>query len=470
MTTGPCPHCGKELGGDQAPAKAGPAAVDTFSVHGELSMDESGGSLDLAVDPKQERMTGKQRAFSVKSGSAAMPEAKPKPQAPRTDAGQDPGDNLDLAVDIRRERMTGKQRAATSKQAPASKGGRLQLEVDEELARISGYGLPPEGWMGAVQYYLRVTRRRKEIAILVRQIEEEVASKTKDLDDDLLIIGRRKIGETGTAEAYPMASAAVDIAREKVEETKQEKSIEAKEMEDKEAFLDDELLKLESEVGKLRIEEEALGKDAQLRSGEYKKARLKMQRFDIETRNLRQLIMNQARGGDDAAASPGRIESLEAQVRDIDSQKKLFEPELASLQAAAEEVDRKLALVRTTMAEIMGKMTLSRKRKSIVVSSLLKQVETIEGKFRGMQDQQNDAIRRLALECVERDDLPAEFKGMKEKLAGRRKALAAATDKLTKTKAARESYSRTAFQRAYITVGGGVALLLLLIILLGLIL
>jgi chromosome segregation ATPase len=265
-----------------------------------------------------------------------------------------------------------------------------------------------------------------------------------------------------------MESAAIDIAREKVEETKQEKSIEAKEMEDKEAFLDDELLKLESEVGKLRIEEEALGREAQLRSGEYKKARLKMQRFDIETRNLRQLIMNQAKGGD-GADSPGRIESLEAQVRDIESQKKLFEPELASLQAAAEEVDRKLALVRTTMAEIMGKMTLSRKRKSIVVSSLQKQVETIEGKFRGMQDQQNDAIRRLALACVERGDLPAEFKGMKEKLAGKRKALAAAADKLARTKAARDSYSRSAFQRAYITVGGGVALLVLLIILLGLI-
>jgi hypothetical protein len=104
-SAGPCPHCGKELGGDQAPAKAtpaGPAAVDALSVHGELSMDESGGSLDLALDPAQARMTEKQRSFSVKAGVAAAPAVKPKPGTPETGAAKEPGDDLDLAVDIRR--------------------------------------------------------------------------------------------------------------------------------------------------------------------------------------------------------------------------------------------------------------------------------------------------------------------------------------------------------------------------------
>jgi len=417
LTSGPCPHCAKDLDTDSA-------AGVSVNEHGEINLDEGGAALELDLGPPD--------AGTEPDGGAGGGPAK-KPAAP---AG----------------------RAEDKKM-------RIQLEEESELLELSGYGRPPEGWLGAVGYLFHVMKQRKVVDARIRQIEEDQRAKKKDLDEDLLVIGRRKMSEQGSEASYALEMGAIAIATDKVEETRQEKSTEAKEMEDKQAFLDDEMLKIENEIGKMRVEEEALAKEAQLRSGEYKKGRLKMQRFDIEIRNLRQLLANETKA--QTSASPAKMESFKSQIKDIENQKQAFQPELETLKAQAEEVDRKLALVRSNQSELMGKMTLSKQRKSIVVSSLEKRGQEMEDKFKDMQEEHSEAIRKLARAAFEQKDLPSEFSSMQDKLDSKMKLVDKAQSMLEKHRAARDAYSRAAFQRATIVLGAGAGLFLLLLVLLA---
>jgi chromosome segregation ATPase len=414
LTSGPCPHCAKDLA-------SAPAAGPSISEHGEINLDEGGAALELDLGP---------------SGSEAGQEEG---------AGEEPGE--------------GPPRKAGDRKL------RVQLEEENELLELSGYGRPPDGWLGAVGYLFHVMKQRKVVDARIRQIEEDRKAKMKDLDEDLLVIGRRKMSETGAEESYALEMGAIAIATDKVEETRQEKSTEAREMEDKEAFLDDEMLKIENEIGRMRVEEETLAREAQVRSGEYKKARLKMQRFDIEIRNLRQLLANETKA--QTTASPAKVESFKSQIKDIENQKQAFQPELETLKGAAEEVDRKLALVRSNQSELMGKMTLSKQRKSIVVSSLQQRGREMEDKFKDMQQEYNEAVRKLARAAFEQKDLPAEFSSMQDKLDSKIKLMDKAQSMLEKHRAARDAYSRAAFQRAYIVLGAGAGLFLLLLLLLA---
>jgi len=420
LTSGPCPHCAKELSFE-------PSAGVSVTEHGEISMDEGGAALELDLEP---------------AGDGGKPSGG---------TGEAPG-------------KTPPRPAGMS----ADRKPRIQLEEESELLELSGYGHPPEGWLGAVGYLFHVMKQRKVVDARIRQIEEDQRAKKKDLDEDLLIIGRRKMSETGAEASYALEIGAIAIATDKVEETRQEKSTEAQEMEDKEAFLDDEMLKIENEIGRMRVEEEALAKEAQVRSGEYRKAKLKMQRFDIEIRNLRQLLANETKA--QLSASSAKVESFKSQIQDIENHRQAFQPELSALKEAAEVVDRKLALVRSSQSELMGKMTLSKQRKSIVVSSLQQRGQEMEHKFNDMQEEYNDAVRKLARAAFEQKDLPGEFSSMHDKLDSKIKLMDKAQSMLEKHVAARDAYSRVAFQRAYIVLGAGAGLFLLLLVLLAVLL
>jgi chromosome segregation ATPase len=420
LTSGPCPHCAKELSSE-------PAAGASVTEHGEISLDEGGAALELDLE------SGGDGAEPQEGSGEAPGKAPPGPA----------GKSADRKL-------------------------RIQMEEESELLDLSGYGRPPEGWLGAVGYLFHVMKQRKVMDARIRQIEEDQKAKKKDMDEDLLVIGRRKMAEPGAEASYALEMGAIAIVTDRVEETRQEKSTEARDMEDKEAFLDDEMLKIENEIGRMRVEEETLGKESQVRSGEYKKARLKMQRFDIEIRNLRQLLANETKAG--TTASPARAESFRSQIQDIENQKKAFQPELDTLKGEAEEVDRKLALVRSSISELMGKMTLSKKRKSIVVSSLQQRSQEMEDKYKDVQEEYNDAIRRIARAAFEKKDLPAEFSSMQDKLDSKIKLMDKAQSMLEKHRAARDAWSRVAFQRATIVLGAGAGLFLLLLILLAILL
>jgi hypothetical protein len=437
LSTGPCPHCGKNLGGDEtapsAPSAPAPAAAGS---HGgaNIDLDTSGESLDLDFDPRKERLERKPSRSSVGPAIAAG-------------AGK---------------------KVSRVEQKPGVREGRLQIDVDGELNAISGYGPPPDGWGGAISYMFKVRGRRKMLLQEIMRIEQDYSGKRKDLGEDLLVIGRRKMAEPNAEQAYARQMEAIKMAREKVDETKQEKSVESRDMEDKEAYLDDEIMRLQNEVDRYRVEEEAVAREAQQRGGEYKKARLKMQRFDIEIRNIRQLSLGQGKGAE--PADPARVAPLNAQLAGLERQKQAFDPELKSLQAAAEETDRKLAMVRSSIAEVQGKITIANKRKSQVASTFRKRAGEMEQAFLKIQEEHDRAVRDLAVASLEKNDLPAEFADLKEKLSAKIKSVDAVESHLQKVKTAMDSYSRVSFQRAYIVMGVGAGLVVLLILLIALIL
>ena len=87
-----------------------------------------------------------------------------------------------------------------------------------------------------------------------------------------------------------------------------------------------------------------------------------------------------------------------------------------------------------------------------------------------MQEEYNDAIRRIARAAFEKKDLPAEFAGMQDKLDSKIKLMDKAQSMIEKQRAARDAWSRVAFQRAYIVLGAGAGLFLLLLLLIAILL
>jgi len=95
-----------------------------------------------------------------------------------------------------------------------------------------------------------------------------------------------------------------------------------------------------------------------------------------------------------------------------------------------------------------------------------KKIEEMDRHYHSLQEEYNDAIRDLAVASLENDDLPEEFKVMKEKISKRLSSIRGLEDKAKKLENAMNSYSRGAFQRAYILLGSSVLAIIALVVIL----
>ena len=449
---GPCPHCGKELA-PKPPAPKPPAAAQP-APEGQAGQGAGEGQAEydpMGLDPT---------AISLDEGEGGSLELELDPEAVRRAPPRRPVDEEkveEASIEVSEEYETEKKKKKV-----------VVIDPEEELRQLSGYGPVPEGWGGSINYLFKVQKQKKVLANTIATLEEAMRKKKEDLDNDLMIIGRRKMTEKGVEKKYGMETEAIRVATENVKSAREEKNTEAQDMEDKEAYLDEEIMKLQNEVDRYRVEEETLGRNANEKTADYKKAKSKLQRYDIEIRNVRQLMVGKGKGA--APPDPAMQDRYQRQIQQLELDKSGSQPDVEVKRQAAEEVDRQLAAVRSHISELMGKITLANKRKTQVVSSLKQRSKEIEERYGRIQEDYNSAIRNLALSSFENEDLPSEFSDMQEKLQAKVDSIDETDEKLKKIHNARDSYSRSAIQRATILLGGGAGLVILLIILLAIIL
>jgi len=412
---GKCPHCGKSLDGSQ---KIGieNAEQKEISPEGKAELpggDLSGVKIDLDFDPRKER---------------------------------------------RKDLMGEAGKEVKKDSAPAIGVKKIQIEIDKELESLSGYGPAPEGWLGTVAYMFRVMSRKKELRAQIERIREEIKEGRKNLDGDLLVIGRKKYSEPGAQKAYPVNVEKIKIAKEKLESAGSTKDLEYREMEENQNYIDEEIVRLQNEAQKYRVEEETMAKIVEEHRLEFQKARARMQRFEIEERNIKRLMTEKAESQE--------LEKLKIKMAQVEDEKKLFAPQLESLRSIFEESERKLALIRSSIVEIQGKISIASKRKANIEMAYKKKIEEMDRHYHSLQEEYNDAIRDLAVASLENDDLPEEFKVMKEKISKRLSSIRGLEDKAKKLENAMNSYSRGAFQRAYILLGSSVLAIIALVVIL----
>lgn len=332
--------------------------------------------------------------------------------------------------------------------------------LSEQLDAIAGYGRPPVKWWGTIPYAIRVFMRKRALKGEIKTVGDDCIKKKSDRDADLLILGHLKMKEATVPQSYPDEVAAVMNAKGILEAAGQEKLTEEQEIEDKEAYLNEEVGRYQSEMDRLTKEQEALSSEQHVRSRELKAARAKSQKFGLEIEEIRKLLSQQNKPG--TRPDFALIERYNFQIREIEGKKAVEDEKIRVAQQRIGEIETKLRLVDNSIKETQGKLSQADQRKSQVLVSLQERSDQVARKFHQLHNEYNKCLRDLALAAFNKDDIPADFMERKASLIQKIKIADEADLMLEKYILAMESFDHDAYSRGTIMffVGGGIVGLL----------
>jgi hypothetical protein len=328
--------------------------------------------------------------------------------------------------------------------------------LTEQLDAIAAYGQPPVKWWDAIPYAIRVFMRRRALKGDIKKIGDDCLRKKNERDADLLILGHLKMKDTALQKNYPDEVAAVLNAKGILEAAGQEKLTEEQEIEDKEAYLSEEVGRYKSEMDRLTNEQQALNSEQHVRDRELKAARAKSQKFGLEIEEIKKLMSQQNRPG--TRPDFALIERYNFQIREIEEKKSAEDEKIRSAQQRLGEIETKLRLVEGSVKETQGKLSQADQRKSQVLVSLQERSDQVARKFHQLHNEYNKCLRNLALAAFKKGDIPADFMERKASLVQKIKIADEADTMLEKYLLAMESYNRDVYSRGKIMLfaGGGI--------------
>ncbi len=452
---GPCPHCGEQLSetaeelaanlasldiddtaGRQVDPATGEVMVGGGSASREVDLDLGGDmSIELGFDPHAER-------------------ARPGP----TKRALPPEDD-------------GPAEKQGSPAKPAVSSASVAASVPEmsEVASVSGYGPDPSGFLQAVPYMLHVRKRREILKGEIAKIEAEHNTAKEDLDKDLLLVGNRKLDELEEDPGpYVRELEAISKGRRQVDAFRSERALEEQDMKGKESYVDEEITRLQVEADKFKSEQDVLNSEAEDAYASRKRIQLRLQRVDIEIRNIRGQIPRPGKG--EPPPDPAIVMPLESKIAGLEEVRGHIKSEIATADEGIKEINRKLAIARNQVSEQMGKIALANKKKTDLQQSRKASDEVSQSKFYDLQGALEDDIRALARKVLRDDALPPSCEDMRSALELKIAGVEAIESKLELYRTAIDSYSSPDFKRGnLLLLGAGILAFILLLLILAII-
>ncbi len=454
-STGPCPHCGEQLSETAEELAANLASLDIDDM-GERRVDPATGEVMLGGSSSSHEV-------DLDTGGSTPIELGFDPHAERARPGPTkraiaPEGNGPA------EESGSPARPAASAASPAS-----QVHDVDEVASISGYGPEPTGFLQAVPYMLHVRKRREILKNEISKIDAEHEAAREDLDKDLLLVGNRKLDELEVDPgAYERELEAINKGRRLVESFRSERAIEEQDMKGKESYVDEEITRLQVEADKFKSEQDVLNSDAEDAYASRKRIQLRLQRVEIEIRNIREQIPRPKKG--EPPPDPAIVMPLESKIAGLEEVKGHIKSEIATADDGIKEINRKLGIARNQVSEQMGKITLTNKKKTDLLQSRKASDEVSQSKFYELQGTLEDDVRSLARKVLRGDALPANCVDMKSALELKISGVEAIESKLQLYRTAIDSYSSTDFKRGnLLLLGTGVLAFILLLLILAII-
>lgn len=441
--SGPCPHCGKELSNsipletqDESTQDAVPGMRHVDPATGEIT--ESGpGTADVDLDPGD--------SDSIELGFDPNEERRARAQepAPSSASGAEAG-------------PPGGQSASPTSADTSSPG-------EDEVASVAGYGSPPDSFFKTAGYMFHVRKRRRALAREVASIDTDVANALDDLDADLLKVGTRKEQEAVEEGDFGRQVEAIHEMKAQVDQFRQQRDVEDKDRESKIGYIDEEISRLEVEVQKFRNEEEIVAREAEDAYASRKRVQLKLQRVEIEIRNIKQTMPTSKKG--EPPIDPKELEPFEKQIAEREETHKTIKSELQEADDVVKEVNRKLAIARNAVSEQMGKVSLANKKKEAILENARNSEQQSQKQFFDLQKKLEDRYRDLARESLKAEKLPRGMENMADVIARKMDVVQGLKAKLELHRTALDSYSHSDYTKGHILLGGVGGLVLVLIIL-----
>lgn len=457
---GPCPHCGKELS---------PKAEALVEELASLDLD-TGSPAHAATQPLQPlgRQVDPATGEVMTGASSASREVDLSPEGPDVpiELGFDP-----LAERAKKtslpappQQAAGEDASSLPAPAPAATAQAASVPGTDEVARVSGYGSPPSSLLNSLKYMLHVRKRRSALKGEIADIEKQLAEANESLSKDLLDVGNRKVDEIDQdAGAYGHELESIHRARGLVEHFRSERAVETQDMKGKESYIDEEISRIQLDADRYKSEQDVLNSEAEDAYAARKRIQLRLQRVDIEIRNIKEQIPRPKKG--EPPPDPAVVMPLESKIAGLQEVRRHIAEELHTADEGIKEINRKLAIARNKVSEKMGQIALSNKKKSELLQVRKASDEISQGRFYELQGQLEDQIKALARKALMDDALPEDTEPMKRTLEEKIANVDSITSNLEIHKTAIESYSKQDYMRGHFILGGIAFLSFVLILL-----
>jgi hypothetical protein len=349
--------------------------------------------------------------------------------------------------------------------APAADPSTEQLDK-QQVDEIAGFGSPPDGIINALPYMLAVRKRRGILRRAIADLETQHAKAREDLDKDLLRVGNRKFEDIGDDdEGYGPQVSAIRKAQSEIDAFRSERSLEEQDMAGKESYVDEEIQRLQAEADRYKTEEEAVSREVDEATLARKRVQLRLQRVDIEMRNLKAQIPKP--GKDEPAPDPALVMQIESKLSGLKEVRDVIQGELDEADAEVKGLNRKLALARSAVSEQMGKVSLVEKKKTQLAQARKVSDQVSQGRFYELQSTLDGQLRDLALKCLAANDIPLDLGEMKNVLESKTASVEELERKRDLHRLAIDSYSHPDYVKGLVMLGGiafmGFVLLILLL-------
>ena len=314
---------------------------------------------------------------------------------------------------------------------------------------------------------LNVRKRRAVLKAEIDKIEAEHRTAKEDLEKDLLLVGNRKLDEMEDDPGpYERELDAINKSRRQLDQFRSQREVEEQDMKGKETYVDEEITRLQVEADKFKSEQDVLNSEAEDAYAARKRIQLRLQRVEIEIRNIRDQIPKPAKG--EPPPDPSIVMPLESKIAGLEEVKGHIKQEIETADEGIREINRKLAIARNQVSEQMGKIALANKKKTDLMQSRKASDEVSQSKFYDLQGALEEDIRALARKVLRDDCLPVNSEDMKGALEVKIASVSAIESKLELHRTAIDSYSTPDFQRGnYLMIGSGVLVFILILLILA---
>ncbi len=452
-TQGPCPHCGLELSKRKSPekhvpkpaAKARPAAPPTPTP-----------PKPTPNKPAPERSLDGNISLEAESYGES-------------------GSGLDLDTDdAPRAALSGLALQSLEPEAPVEMGALSPLGGDEmAVAQTAGFGRPKEGIVGAVKYWIVVLQRQKilkgELAEAELTHERLEAEKVK-----LLAELGRKAHEAGVkAGAVGELISKALLAQAELKGVEKQRLNRSTEHKTKVDSLNAAIELMEKKISPTKREEDELKGQRRDLMNERKGVETRLKRFQIDLRNMDELIRKRQEAYADLNKPKEERDKLLADITMFDKRCNGLNAQASALETELQTFDAPLADVEYRLKEVRDRMAPELKK----IMALNKEIDEITRRFTeedGQTAQKLGENQKIVLDAWASTGVQV----IKDKLdepdleAGKKKGTAAmiaaeqAEDKKALLSRAIVSYDGEAVKKAQTVVaavGGGLLLLIILL-------
>lgn len=250
----------------------------------------------------------------------------------------------------------------------------------QEVAKAAGYPAPPSSVFSSVPYAIQVFLRRRELLAEVRDAERLEGAARSAGEHAMATLGRELLKVADSPNLAPLAAelAAAQEAGRYADSRSEAAASENRVFEEQQKGLEAELQRAEAEVAPLRDRETRLTTVIAMKRQDLERARAKVQRIEIELRNL----------GKAAVPDQNKLVSLEAE-------RKARHAEMQVLEAPVLADEGELAEVRDALGDALARISDIQSELQAQKAALRRDTKSQTGELSNLAKQHDLTLRAL---------------------------------------------------------------------------